>query len=344
MRPRVAGRGVVYRFRSSGAGERSLVRAGRGIRRLSACWAAPPERVELGRWFADFQLDGPEFPHRTLDDVAELLGEPGTTAYRKRLDEVARAGGGQWRLRWLREELVARTGDTDAMVAFLAEDLSTPRGYERIANVLREKGRTAEAIEWLERGIQSDRGWALVETLSETYAEGGRADDVVALRERHFMATGTESAYRALRDVAEKTPRWPEIRAGAFALLRKRAESRIPFAATTLARLLLDEGEVAEAWEVVQRHGCNDPATRVAIAERRGETHPGDAISVLRPLVDPAIRQTNNSGYEQAAALLATLRGLYARTGDDFATEIGRLKEAHRRKRNFLAALARHGL
>jgi uncharacterized Zn finger protein len=310
---------------------------------LSACAAAPPDQAELGTWFADFQLTGPEYPHRTLDDMSELLDDVGLAAYRERLDEVA-AEGGHWRLRWLREELVGATADTDALIAVIAEDLSNPHQYQRIAHLLRGDARTDEAIKWLERGVHSERGWVLVDPLAEMYAEAGRVDDAIALRERHFMATGDGVAYRALRDAARETPRWPEIHARAFAMLRERAASKSWYAETTLVRLLIEEGEVEDAWEVAQKYGCADQATRVALADRRGETHPGDAIGVFRPMVTAAIERTSKGGYEEAVALLVKLRGLYARTGDDFAAEVGRLRETHRRKRNFLAALSRENL
>jgi uncharacterized Zn finger protein len=82
----------------------------------------------------------------------------------------------------------------------------------------------------------------------------------------------------------------------------------------------------------------------VAVAERRAETHPGDAITVYRPLVEAAVARTSNSGYEEATRLQLKMRPLYARTGDDFTAELRRLKEANRRKRNFLTLLARNAL
>jgi hypothetical protein len=46
----------------------------------------------------------------------------------------------------------------------------------------------------------------------------------------------------------------------------------------------------------------------------------------------------------RAAQLLLTMRPRYARVGDDFARYSVTLKAANRRKRNFLAELARNGL
>jgi uncharacterized Zn finger protein len=316
---------------------------------LLACAAAPPDPVELGRWLVDFQLKGPDWPEIHLADLTDLLGAAGLDAYRERLAEVGPVDGEDWRLRSMREELVAETGDTDAMVAFLAEDLSGPQRYVQIAELLRAEDRTAEAVEWLERGFVGvgrsphHAATELVDLLARLYAETGRSADVLALREKHFMSVGSSEAYRALKAVAGTGPDWPRLRDRAIALLRDRADARTWYAADTLAEVLLVEDEVDQAWTVIGRYHC-DERVRLAVTRRRADTHPADAIGVYRPMVDAAVALTNNRGYEQAAGLLVTLRELYARTGGDFAAELQRLKEAHRRKRNFLAELARNGL
>ncbi len=311
---------------------------------LRSCEAEPPDPVELAEWYADFRLDGPEWPSTSLDDVIELLGDEGLAAYRERLDRATQTHGGKWRLGWLREELVAATGDVDAMVACLAEDLSGPHRYVRIAELLSGEGRLAEAIEWLERGSAGDGEMThLVDLLAKLYAEDGRAGEVVALRERHFTAARSQRTYHALRGVAQDTPQWSEIRERALALLRRSAASKGWFAADTLAAVLLDEGEVDEAWQVTHSHTCTEQV-RLSVTARRAETHPADAVAVYRPLVEAAVAQTDNRGYKRAAQLLVTMRPLFARTGGNFAGYVGALKEANRRKRNFLAELARNGL
>jgi uncharacterized Zn finger protein len=315
---------------------------------LRACEAAPPDPVEFAEWYAKFQLDGPDWPETSLDDVAGLLGDTGLAAYRQCLDEAARTHHGHWRLRSMREELVAATGDTDAMVACLAEDLTNPHQYLRIAELLRSERRVAEAIEWLERGVSATGPQAhnlgpLVDLLAELYTETGRTDDVIPLRERHFTMTATQQDYQALRDVGRETPQWPAIRERALNLLRKQATKQNWYAADTLAAVLLDEGEIDEAWQVTQAHNCGEQI-RLAVTARRAETYPADAIAIYRPLAEAAVAQTNNHGYERAAQLLLMMRPLFARTGENFTGYVTALKETNRRKRNFLAELHRNGL
>jgi hypothetical protein len=63
------------------------------------------------------------------------------------------------------------------MVACLAEDLSRPHQYVRIAELLCAEGRLAEAIDWLERGSTTDGGQhdhrltTPVDLLAELYTE-----------------------------------------------------------------------------------------------------------------------------------------------------------------------------
>ncbi|HZN19714.1 MAG TPA: SWIM zinc finger family protein [Micromonosporaceae bacterium] len=317
---------------------------------LRACETAPPDPVELAEWLVGFQLTGPEWPDLSVAEVVELLGETGLDHYRQRLAAAPAHDPGQWRLRHLQEELVSVSGDTDALVKFLAEDLSGPHQFVRIAQLLCGDGRDDEAIDWLERGFATGQGphdhrlTTLVDLLVELYTQTGRDAQVIGLRERHFTAAAGESSYRALRAAAERTPEWPALRARALDLLRQQARGRADwFAADTLARVLLDEDEVAEAWQVTQDHHCTEPV-RLAVTARRAQTHPADAVAVYRPMVAAAIQQTNNAGYEQAAQLLLTMRPLFARTGEDFSDYVTQLREANRRKRNLIAELNRNGL
>lgn len=317
---------------------------------LRACKTAPPDPVELADWLVSFQLTGPEWPDVSLTDVVDLLGDTGLSRYRERLASAPTQGLGQWRLRHLQEELISASGDTDALVEFLAEDLSRPHQFVRIAQLLRGDARDDEAIEWLERGFATGRGphdhslTTLVDLLIELYAQTGRDADVIGLRERHFTAAASEASYRALRAAAGQAPEWPALRARALDLLRRQARGQADwYAADTLVRVLLDEDEVAEAWQVIQEYRCTEPV-RLAVTARRAQTHPADAIAVYRPVVAAAIQQTNNAGYERAAQLLLTMRPLFARTGEDFSGYVAHLREANRRKRNFIAELTRNGL
>lgn len=83
--------------------------------------------------------------------------------------------------------------------------------------------------------------------------------------------------------------------------------------------------------------------TEVDLEDLAGGRRPKRSRSIFRSSRRPW-HQTNTMGYERAADLLVTLRGVFARAGRDFEAEVGRLKAVHSRKRNFLGALRRRGL
>jgi uncharacterized Zn finger protein len=311
---------------------------------LAACAVAPPDPVELAGWFAGLQLNGPDSLGIGIGEITELLGDTGLDAYRQRL---ARSGGNQLRAHTLQEELLLATGAVDALVALWAQDLSGPYRYLQIAGLLHAEGRLAEAVTWSERGVAAAGGASdprytqLIDLLAVFYAEAGRDADVLPLRERHFMAAATEAAYRALKVVAEPASAWQELRPRVHARLWERAETQAWGAADTLVTVLSDDGERARAWDAVRRFHCQE-RTLLDVAGWRGETHPQDAVALYRPMVDVAIARANNDGYTHATQLLLRIRALTA--GDEFATDLTTLKQTHRRKRNFLAELARNGL
>ncbi|MEV0089881.1 hypothetical protein [Saccharopolyspora sp. NPDC050642] len=309
----------------------------------------PPDPTELGRWLAYFRLNT-ELPEVSLGEVVDLLGEAGLTAYKAGLDQARDRQCDAWRVRWLREELVQEIGDTDELVETLTEDLSYPHAYVRIAVVLREADRVDEAIDWLQRGLRSVDPWdgrqsMLVERLVELYQAIGRDADAVELLEARFTDSPDEGTHRQWRMAAEQIGQWPQLRERAHQILRERIEDGSSFAAGTLARILLEEGDIDAAWQIVQRYRCDEP-TRLAVADRRAETHPADVIAIYQPLVDAAIAVANREGLRTCRPAVDHSAGPASRIGADeaFQADVRELKDVHRRKRAFLATLAEHGL
>jgi hypothetical protein len=100
-----------------------------------------------------------------------------------RLTEERRAVAdpGSWPalgIKILREQLAAASGDVDAHVAVLAEDLRGARGYSEIVEVLRNVGRDGDAEQWARKGLAAERAgpWAdeLREQLVELLLSSGR--------------------------------------------------------------------------------------------------------------------------------------------------------------------------
>jgi uncharacterized Zn finger protein len=315
----------------------------------AACEAAPPNPVKLARWLVDWRLDETGWPSVDLCTFREALGERGMGAYRTYLSQLRDARSDDRdpsEHRWsaitrLREELARADGDVDGLVAIYAEDLSMSYQYLRIGGVLREAGRRAEAIDWVERGIRdaTRTDGRLDDLLAELYQETGRHADALDVRKRAFAAQPELSTYGPLRTAAQHVDAWPATREWAIEVLRSTA-AHGGYLADRLIRVLLDEDDVDAAWAVAGEFGCS-PIVRLQLADRRAHTHPADAIPVYIAAVDNLIDRTNANAYREAITLLATLKMLHERAGRRFTDYLDPLKEVHRRKTRFLTELSR---
>lgn len=315
----------------------------------TACRAAPPDPTELANWIIQTQLDGPGWPEIPIGDFAAALGDDGLSAYWKRLAELRatttatdRFDHRRFTITHLREEyLRSVSGDVDALVALYAEDLSHGYQYVRIAEALRDVGRVDDAIAWLRRGL-TDTDRRVAALLADLCTETGKHDEALERRWELFTAGPDVNAHRSLLDSAERADVLAETAERALAHLRERA-ARGGYHADPLVLLLLSTGDVDAAWSAADGYGCG-AGTYFTAAERRAETHPADAIPAYTDQVENAIERKSQGSYAHAARLLVTLRGLHARAGSDFAGYLAALKETHRRKRTFLAEVARAGL
>jgi uncharacterized Zn finger protein len=133
---------------------------------LRACERARPDPEALAEKLLRRQLEAEIQPALDpLDDYAKVLGERGVTRYEELAAEewavIPRVGPGEdsgygrnFRVRRVMEALARRSGDPDRVVEVLRRDLSWPYSFLRIAEVLRDAGRGAEAIDWAERGLR----------------------------------------------------------------------------------------------------------------------------------------------------------------------------------------------
>jgi uncharacterized Zn finger protein len=212
--------------------------------------------------------------------------------------------------------------------------------YRRIVEVLTEAGRHAEALDWAERGLV-DAGVrmndSVVEFVATRYAADGRAGDVLALRRTHFERTRRLGTYQSLRDAALAVDDWPATREWALAQLRTDRH--------VLVDVLLWEESTEEAWAAAQRYGAG-AAQWLRLAHARAANHPADSIGVYRRLAEEKVELRDNQAYEEAAELVVRVKALYQRLGQDdqLASYLAELRRSHKPKRNFMAALTRHGL
>ncbi|WP_143174512.1 hypothetical protein [Streptoalloteichus hindustanus] len=330
----------------------------------AAAGAGGADPVRLAEWLLALQVEHPEGPEVTLAEYAGALGAEGLAAYRRRAERLCaqlptvpfgqppRLDRRRWAVLRVMEELAEHTGDVDLQVAVLAKDLSTGWQYLRIATVLQEAGRSEEVLRWVERGLAATRGRGaaarLVDLAVDECLRQGWAERAVGLLRSAFRQRPGLDTYLRLRAVAEPLGRWPAERAALGAVLAPDDAPAQPTRedldrSSTLVRILLWEGDHEAAWRVAQDRGC-DEDTWSALAHGRADTHPEQALTVYRRLVERQLAQPC-AATAQVPELLDQLRVVADRSGrpDDFTHYLDEVKTRHVADRELLDALTQRG-
>jgi uncharacterized Zn finger protein len=288
-----------------------------------ACRAAPPDPRQLAAW---------------LDEVTRLVAERRTAA-----DPDSWAAIG---VKFLRQQLAALSGDVDAHVAVLAENLQGARQYGEIVTVLRDAGRGADAERWARRGLAEDpasyRADGSREQLAGLLLASGRGGEAVCVHRAEFERRTLHQDYSRLRDTAERAGQWPGLRERALEYLRGRAQVK-EFYVRELISVLIREDLLDEAWTTAVAAPGQVPEQQwLELIGLREPGHPADVIGPLRDLIELGIERTSDKyRYPKAIKALKRLRDDYQRAGGEagFITYLDELRNRQRRKTSFMAKL-----
>ncbi|MGW1511220.1 SWIM zinc finger family protein [Streptomyces sp. NPDC002394] len=317
-----------------------------------ACRAAGPDPEELARWLVTHALDdAADLTDLDPLDYEDLLGERGRAALRRYTVEAWQANRTGWAEKHLMQRLAKSARDVDTVIAVHAVDLApNGRTHLLIARELDTAGRTAEALEWAERGIRETADLAtvdpaLIDHLADRYTRIDRSADALTLRRDRFAACRTLLAYQQLRAAALAAECWPTEREKALALLRADAEPADTRGDRVLVDILLDDGDVDAAWRTAGEYGAHD-GQWLTLADRSRPTRPADALAVYLRLATRLTRETGNRAYEQLVRLLLHIRDCHRRLGtpDDFTAYVTDLRAAQKRKRNLMRLMDEYGL
>lgn len=194
-----------------------------------ACAATRPDPVRLADWLLDLQLRHPEAPDIGLAAYAGALDDDGLAHYRDRavalfaplpvigFGETGRYDRARWALLRVMEELAEYTEDVDLQLLVLAKDLSSGWHYLQVATVLRDNGRSDEALEWVRRGLDAvgGRGAALrlLNLAVEEHLRRGEPEQAVRVCREAFATRPNFDVYLKLRALVVHTDEWPPLRA-----------------------------------------------------------------------------------------------------------------------------------
>jgi tetratricopeptide (TPR) repeat protein len=345
-----------------------------------ACEIVRPEPIALARRLFALDVDSEwDILYDAPNRYAEVLGDDGLSELQRLADERwdslsdserASAGRGHFHLVKMREHLAKAAGDVDARVELLAQDLSYPYHYVKIAEVLLEADRADDALAWAERGLAAFDGTdhqmrgdsRLDDVALAGWAERGRTAEVDDLVWRRFTEKPGSATYQRLKRWTTESGSCDEYELRAVRLLEERATAsaiavanrptpinryvaaRIPAPAThdDLIAVLTWEDRLDDAWAVANEHGAS-LSVWLQLAAASDTDRPLDAARAYARDVEA---QLDRKRYEAAVERLGHIRMLYERGGDPrtFEAYLADLCQRHRQKTKLMRLLGEAGL
>jgi len=206
-----------------------------------ACVQAHPDPVALAERLFEWELHSDwEVFLGAAATYADVLGEAGLAAYRRRAEEVwaalpAVAPGdeadhffGRFTITYMMETLAQLDGDVDGLVAVKERDLSSPYDFVEIAEIYRAAGRHTDALAWAERGLAAYPDCLdarLVDVLADEYELCGRPQDAMLVVWSLLERLPRLDSYQLLKEHAVRTGQWDDWRARALDCLRADADA-----------------------------------------------------------------------------------------------------------------------
>lgn len=317
---------------------------------LGACREAKPDGAELARTlYAREMEDEYDAFSRAAATYADVLGKKGLAEYR-RLAEAAfrklpargrRKGydAERSRLSCMMDYFAEQDGDLETRIAIREADQSSPWDVLQLAEFCLQHGREEEALRRAEEGLwlfederPDERLYLFVARL---LGEKGRNQEAVAHLMRVFDKAPSLSLHECLKTIGG-------AKASEATITRLRsmiAGSRPPARdarSDLLIEILMAERRYDEAWETLRERGAGDWLA-LRLAEKSEKSHPTEAIAVYRRHVESLVRMGGNRSYEEAARIIARLRGL--QTAAAHAACVDDLRTRHKAKRNFIKLL-----
>ena len=254
---------------------------------------------------------------------------------------------------------MAWSGDLDTLIAVKAHNLSSPRAFLELAEILKHHGRYDEALAWTEKGIAvfgSERLDDLVKFSIDEHLRRGDADRVESLAWARFVRQPGSDAHFELVRVAKRIGRADELATRALQHLwqlaraeeapnAKRLPSWQPPVRSALVAIHLRQREAEKAWEAF----CDGPVDiRLwdKVAAMRGKTHPEEAVALYKKLLPHVVAAgTRGAQYGEALEIVKAIQELRTaqRQNALFKHDLVELRTTWKAKRNFMKLLATLG-
>ena len=336
-----------------------------------ACKKTNPDAEALARRLFEWELrTGYDTFYGAAETYADVLGQKGLAVYRTlaeaEWDKVPALGPGRddpekygkrFRITHIMETIARKTGDVEAVVAVKKRDLSLAYHYLQIAETYKGARQHDLALEWAERGVKAfpeRTDSRLREFLAGEYHRRKRHDEAMALIWAEFAESPILDQYKKLKAHAQRIDQWESWREKAVDYLRSeidRAKDQHQRNRSLwyhhadhsdLVRIFLWEKDEEAAWREAQKGGCSNDLW-LELAAKRYKDHPEEALPIYQRQIEPTLDRKNNEAYAETIGLLQKVRDLMVRLErkDEFTDYLGKVRAAHKPKRNFMQLLDR---
>jgi len=341
---------------------------------LRACRTASPEPVKLARrlfvWDAE---SGWDIFAGYVEKYQDVLGPEGLAEVQRLAVEFwdalpAPTGGsfdrapGAFRVGNTLRDLADVAGDVDAKVQVMSRDLSHPYHFLKIAEVLADAGREADALAWAERGLDIDHeiehmrhDTRVDDFVLERYVAHGRSDEAMSLLLRRLTDAPLAEPYARMKRWAERLGEWDHHHGDALDTVRTQADLRAKEAEPNailrsiglrgpdhdpVIQVHLIDGDLDQAWDVAREHGGSVMTWR-ALADASRTERPLDAAKVYEREIGELIGRKTSRTYEDAVTRIEDVRNLYllADRQESFDEFILGVRSEHASKRKFISML-----
>jgi tetratricopeptide (TPR) repeat protein len=319
---------------------------------LDACGAVPPKPEALAARLVELaEKTDHEWMHDAPERYRGLLGDPGLAALDAILtrklaampaDSRAALSHGGLTLRAMSESLARALGDIDRLVRELANDLTTPARYVRIAHELESAGRKDDAVDWLQRGVAAHGAddAILREALVSAYLHSGRRGDAIALlRDELVRAPSAQLAAELLAAAGEDHD---TQRDWAHARLTEAADREGE--AGELVTALLADGATAAALAAATRHPV-PVSVRLELARIAAVDDLDAALTHYKLLVTAELETSDRESYGNAVRHLRAMRKAAEahERADEVIAFARAAREEHTRRRTLVTMLDKLG-
>jgi hypothetical protein len=301
------------------------------------------EQTRVVTWLIDYRYGGTQGSFDPdIVRYADALSPKSLDRYRRAIAAMDHGPYGSYPLR----RLAVLDRDRDAIVAAWGGEPANAYAAMYIARDLEEAGLHDAALEYAWRAVALDsRGWdqAMVNFIVDDAFARGDTEAAIAARRGWFERFPTHASFTSLRETTERAGGWEHERIA--------AESRLAEGdAQGFTRYLLDEGRTEEAWTFATDKIPVAGKLRLwlELCERRAQSHPMDAIPILRTIVTETLSTADQKNYRDAARILKTMRSVASRAGssaqNEFRAFLEETVERNRRRPRCIEAFERAGL